>query len=114
MKILNSKTLACVAASALLTISRAQNPDNTQQGPQDNGANQNGVNQNQGGGSTPNVIIVPVPMDTGAMYSNMDMGGVPPVDANGQPLQQQVAPQIQQGQPANPNYNNNNFNNNRF
>jgi general secretion pathway protein D len=66
-----------------------------------------------------------MPMDAGAMYSNMDTGGVPPVDANGQPLQQgqQVAPpvqSIQQGQPANPNYNfnnnnnNNNYNNNRF
>src|SRR5579871_1365049 len=124
MKTLSVKTLACVAALSLLTISRAQNPDNGQQMPQDNGANQNGLNQNganqNGGGSTPapNVIIVPVPMDTSAMYSNTDMGGAPPVDANGQPLQQgQVAPQIQQGQgapqyqqgqPANPTYNNNN------
>src|SRR5579871_4468439 len=108
MKTLSVKTLACVAALSLLTISRAQNPDNGQQMPQDNGANQNGANQNavnqnganqNGNGSTPNVIYVPV--DAGAMNSNIDMGGVPPVDANGQPLQQgQAAPQIQQGQAA--------------
>lgn len=124
MKTLSVKTLACVAALSLLTISRAQNPDNGQQQmPQDNGANQNGVNQNggnqNGGGSTPttpNVIIVPVPMDAGSMYSNADTSGAPPVDANGQPLQQgQAAPQIQQGQGA-PQYqqgqpgNNNNYN----
>lgn len=137
MKTLSLKTIACVAALSLLTISRAQNPDNGQQMPQDNGANQNGVNQNganqnganqNGGGSTPNVIYVPVPVDAGAMSSNIDTSGAPPVDANGQPLQQgapqfqqgqvpqqfqqgQGAPQFQQGQPTNPNYN---YNNNRF
>src|SRR5215469_10444414 len=106
MKTLSSKLLACVAASALLTISRAQNPDNAQQTPGDNGANQNN--------SQPNVIIVPVPVDPGTMYSNSDTSGAPPVGANGQPQQPgQVAPPIQQAQPANPNYNNN-YNNNRF
>lgn len=108
MKTLIIKTLACVAAFSLLTISRAQNPDNGQQTPGDNGATQNGAQ--------PNVIYVPVPVDSAMMNSNGDMSGAPPVDANGQPQQpgQVAAPPTQPGRPANPNYNyNNNYNNNR-
>jgi general secretion pathway protein D len=99
MKTLNLKTLTALAAFALLTASRAQNPDNSQ--TPDNGANQNG--------QTPNVIIVPVPMENMVVDTNgQNMNGTPPaVDSGNQGSQVAQPGQPAQPQPGNPNFNRN-------
>lgn len=124
MKTLTSKIFTCAAALALVTVARAQNPDNGQQNPPpDNGSqpqlNQNGSqaapNQN---GQAPNIIVVPVPsevlMDSNgapiiAPVSPMDAGsqGAPPIDSGSQPgMSQQPAGPVMNPSYQNPSYQN--------
>ena len=96
MKTLSFKIFACAAVLALVTAASAQNPDNAQQTPpSDNG----GQTPNQNG-QAPNVIVVPVPVDT----NGAPVMAVPPMDSGNQamPLMEsggQIAPPSQSAPP---------------
>lgn len=115
MKTLTLKIFTCAVVLALVTVARAQNPDNGQQAPAPDNGSQQQPNQN---GQPPNIIVVPVPseviMDSNgapiiAPVNPLDTGnqGAPPMESGGQP----VAPQQPAGPTMNPSYQNPSYQN---
>src|SRR5690348_3601413 len=94
MKTLSLKILGLAVVFSLLTITRAQTPDDAQTAPPvEAGGTQPAVPPPAENEQPPNVVVVPVPAemldtnsDSGMIDSNADMNGAPPpAGPNGQP-----------------------------